>query len=63
MARQSAGAKCGQVSGHEQPAVLGEPGQQDVGEVARGRLPAGGDVAHGGGTLARDRLRRNRQRA
>ena len=33
---------------HEQAAVLGEAGEQHVGEIARGRLPAGGDVAHGG---------------
>ena len=32
--------------GHEQPAILGQTGQQDIGEIARGRLPAGGDVAH-----------------
>ncbi len=33
--------------GHEQAAVLGQAGEQDIGEVARGRLPAGGNVAHG----------------
>ncbi len=32
--------------GHEQPAILRQPGQQHAGEVARGRLAAGGDVSH-----------------
>ena len=33
--------------GHEQPAILRQPGQQHAGKISCGGLPAGGDVAHG----------------
>ena len=38
--------------GHEQATVLGKPREEHAGEVARGGLPAGGDVAHGGHSRA-----------
>ncbi len=33
---------------HEQAAILGEAGQQDVGKIAGGGLPSGRDIAHDG---------------
>ena len=47
IARQSASVKRGQDSRDVEAAIFGEAGQQHAGEVAHGRLPAGGDVAHG----------------
>ena len=42
------GGKMGPGFRHEQAAVLGETGEQDIGEIAGGGLAAGGNVAHGG---------------
>ena len=46
---------------HIEPTVLGEAGQQHAGEVADGRLAAGGDVAHARQTSPRSRRAECRQ--
>jgi hypothetical protein len=46
---------------HVEPTVLGEAGQKHAGEVADGRLAAGGDVAHARHTSPRSRRAECRQ--